>query len=212
MNFLTNLADEAVILPLTAGIGVMLLALGWRRGAIAWLVAVVSTLALMFVLKLLGFACGPSLLRAPSGHTAVAAVICGGLVAILARGERRLTLPIALLAAAVIGISRLALGAHSLPEVILGGAVGVGGAVLLARLAGRPPDRSRAAWVVGVVAVVLVIFHGERLPAETRIHSLAYVMAQDLHICRGAPGWGWDQSDQERPYVSSSRTISSSPR
>jgi hypothetical protein len=86
--FLTNFADEAVIFPLASAIGLVLLALDWRRGAVAWAVAVTGTLALMFGLKILGVACGPPLMRTPSGHTAAAAVICGGLMVALARRYR----------------------------------------------------------------------------------------------------------------------------
>ena len=88
MNFLTNFADEAVVLPLAVGVTIALYALGWRRGALAWAVAVGGTLALMLALKLVEFACGPSLLRAPSGHTAAAAVVCGGLAVMLTQGNR----------------------------------------------------------------------------------------------------------------------------
>ena len=42
----------------------------------------------MLALKLVEFACGPSLLRAPSGHTAAAAVVCGGLAVMLTQGNR----------------------------------------------------------------------------------------------------------------------------
>ncbi|HEY6430411.1 MAG TPA: phosphatase PAP2 family protein [Acetobacteraceae bacterium] len=212
MNFLTNFADEAVVLPLVVGIAVTLLALKWRRGAVAWLIAVGGTLAAMFVLKVVGIACGPDLLRTPSGHTAAAAVVCGGLAMILARGSARWVLLAALLAAVVIGASRLALGAHTVPEVILGGLVGASGAVLLARLAGRPPEGFRVGIVAGIAVMLLALFHGERLPAETPIHGIAYQIARELEVCRGSPAWRWENAAQQRPYVSSIRMISSSPR
>ena len=40
MTFLTDFADQAVLLPVAAGVAIMLLLLGWRRGALAWTVAV----------------------------------------------------------------------------------------------------------------------------------------------------------------------------
>jgi membrane-associated phospholipid phosphatase len=213
VNFLTDFADEAVVLPLALAVGVALLVLGWRRGAMAWLVAVGGTLALVLVLKLAGWACGPPLLRTPSGHAAAAAVVCGGLALIMIRRDRpRRALLIAVLAAAVVGTSRLLLGAHSLPEVLLGGAIGIAGASLLARLAGPPPQGLRARWVAAVAVAVLVVFHGTRLPAEPRIGDLAFRLAHQFRVCRGAPEWDQAIGTQARPYVSSSRTISSSLR
>ncbi len=213
MTFLTDFADEAVVLPLALAVGLVLLALGWRRGAAAWALAVGGTLAVMLVLKVAGWACGPPLLRTPSGHAAAAAVICGGLVLIVGRRDRpHRVLFMAVLAAAVVGVSRLLLGAHSVPEVLIGGAVGIAGASLLARLAGPPPQGLRARWVAAVVVVVLVLFHGTRLPAETHIGGFALRIAQQFRVCRGAPGSNQALGAQARPYVSSSRTISSSFR
>jgi membrane-associated phospholipid phosphatase len=213
VNFLTDFADEAVMLPLAVAVSIVLLALDWRRGAAAWVIAVGGTLATVVVLKVAGWACGPPLLRTPSGHAAAAAVVCGGLALIVVRRDRpHRALLIGMLAAAVIGVSRLLLGAHSLPEVLVGGAVGIAGAWLLARLAGPPPQGLRARWVAVVVVVVLVLFHGTRLPAETQIGGFAFRLAQELRVCRGAPGWDQANRSQTRPYVSSSRTISSSFR
>jgi hypothetical protein len=133
-------------------------------------------------------------------------------------GGTRTALPlVAVLVAAVgaaflIGASRLMLGVHSLPEVVLGGAVGLAGAIALARLAGPPPRPFRARWIAAVVVLVLVIFHGQRLPAEARIGGIAYTMAQELRVCRGSPTWAHPEWDQDRPYLSSSRTMSSSPK
>ena len=131
------------------------------------------------------------------------------------RGElyanRYLVLLVAVSGAAVIGVSRLLLGVHSLPEVILGGAVGVAGALALAWLAGPPPPRLRARRLTPVIVAVLVLFHGERLPAEAHIHFMAISLARQLRFA-ACPRLESGRSDQARPYVSSRRTISSSPR
>ena len=145
MTFITDFADQAVILPLVLAIGIALLAQGWRRGAAAWLLAVVATFATMLALKLVFLACSASFgindIRTPSGHVAAATVVAGGLAALLLR-PRRAALPLAGLAAIVIGISRLVLGLHSLPEVALGALVGLMGAWALLLLAGPPPPVS----------------------------------------------------------------------
>jgi membrane-associated phospholipid phosphatase len=205
VTFITDLADQAVILPLVLAIGIALLAQGWRRGAAAWAVTVVATFAAMLALKLAFLACSQSLgtpaIRTPSGHVAAATVVTGGLAALLLR-RRVSVVPVAVLAAGVVGISRLVLGAHSLPEVGIGAAVGLAGAVTLPLLAGPPPvlDVGR----IAIIAIATVAtFHGLHLPAEAHIRATAYRVAQMLSVC---------QSDDVRLYTSSIRTISSSPR
>jgi membrane-associated phospholipid phosphatase len=183
VRFLTDFADQAVLLPLALVVAVCLACTGWWRGLGAWLVGVGGTLGLMFVLKVVFIACGPPhLLRTPSGHTAAAAVICGGLMAVLA-GRRRWAVPVAILAAAVIGATRLLLHAHLPREVVVGGLAGIGGAWLVAALSGPLPEfgRRRIALAALVVAMVL---HGLRLPAEAEIRGLAYRLAHRLAVCQ----------------------------
>ena len=85
----TDFADQGVLLPLAAGIALLLALSGWRRGALAWTAAIGGTLALILLLKLRFFACGHFLpdsgVGNPSGHTAAAAAVYGGLVAMILR-------------------------------------------------------------------------------------------------------------------------------
>lgn len=188
MHFLTNFADEAVILPLVFAIGCTLAALGWRRGALAWVVAVGATLGLMLLFKLAAFACGPPMLRSPSGHTAAAAVVVGGLAAALGYGRRsRTVLLAAAFAAVLIGVSRLVLGVHTALEVALAGLIGIAGALALNHLAGSPPHGLRLRWLAAVTLGVVLLFHGWHLNAEPRIHRAALRAAHELHVCRGVP-------------------------
>lgn len=185
MRFVTDFADQAVVMPVVLAIGITLLVQGWRRGAASWLVVVFATFAVMLGLKLLFIPCGPPELHTPSGHVAAATVVAGGLATLLMRG-RAVMLPLALLAAVVIGISRLVLGVHTLSEVIIGALVGLAGAIALVRLAG-PPPRSVDPWRVAVVvAVVALLFHGLHLPAEAKIHHTAWRLARLLNVCQSA--------------------------
>jgi membrane-associated phospholipid phosphatase len=189
VNFLTDFADQAVILPLVAAIAVALLAQGWWRGAIVWLGVVGATFAAILGLKLTFLACTPVFgamdIRSPSGHVAAATVVVGGLATLLS-GWRHAFLPSAVLAALVIGISRGVLGAHSLPEVAIGATVGLLGAMALVRLAGRPP-RLRPMPLVAVILIVVTLFHGMRLPAEAAIRRTAWHVAQLIEACRPPP-------------------------
>lgn len=206
MRFITDFADQAVMLPIVMAIGIGLLAQGWRRGAAAWVGAATGTFALMLLLKLVFIACPVSLatggLRTPSGHVAAATVVAGGLAALLLRRPRPALLA-AILAAVVIGVSRLVLGAHSTPEVVVGAGVGLLGALTLITLAGPPPETLDGRRIAIVAVVVALVFHGLHLPAEAHIRSTALRLSHLLGVC---------QSDELRLYTSSSRTMSSSPR
>jgi hypothetical protein len=190
MMFLTNFADQAVVLPVVFAIAMVLAMQGWRRGALAWLGVVFATFGLMLVLKLAFIACAPRLgpidIQSPSGHVAAATVVCGGLAALLT-GRRASILPVALLAAAVIGVSRVVLGMHSLPEVVLGALVGLAGAAALLTLAGAPPAL-RPGRILAVAIIVATLFHGMHLPAEAAIRHTAFRAAQLLSVCQPEVG------------------------
>jgi membrane-associated phospholipid phosphatase len=187
VRYLTDFADQAVILPLVLATAVALAIQGWRRGAVVWLLVVAVTFVAMVVFKVMFLACsplfGPIDVHSPSGHVAAATVVTGGLAAMLTR-RRASILPAALLAAIVIGLSRLLLGMHSVPEVILGALVGLAGAAALLRFAG-PPPRLKIAPLVAVIVAVAALFHGLHLPAEAAIRHTAFRASQFISACRG---------------------------
>ena len=184
MKFLTDFADQAVVLPLAAAIAITLLLLGWWRGAIGWIVAVPATLGMVLSLKIVFYACQGTLpdfgIRSPSGHTASATVVYGGLLALFGKhgvGHRARHLLVigsmAMLLALLFGFSRVDLGVHTVPDVLVGGAVGTIGALLFVVLAGQPPKGLRR-WVLGAVTVlVAVLCHGRELQAEEAIQRMA---------------------------------------
>jgi len=162
VKYLTDFADQAVILPLVLATAIALALQGWRRGALVWVIVVLGTFTATLGLKLICLACtpifGPMDLHSPSGHVAAATVVTGGLAAMLTR-RRAAILPAALLAAVTIGVSRVVLGAHSLSEVVLGAMVGLAGAAALAGFAGAPP-RLKVLPLSGIVIVVDDLFIG----------------------------------------------------
>jgi membrane-associated phospholipid phosphatase len=190
MKFVTDFADQAVALPVAATVLLALLALGWRRGALAWAVGVGGVLLAMLVLKLITFACVWRVpwvgLASPSGHTATAAVVYGGLLALLVPRSAGGTLAAAAAGGAfalLFGLTRLALQVHTVADVIVGAAVGIAGAVILRWLAGDRPARLSSPRLVLVACVVMLLFHGHRLEAETRIRALA-LDVWPLSLCR----------------------------
>ncbi len=186
MTFVTDFADQAVMLPVVAAIAIVLAASGWRRGAVIWLGVIGGTFGVVLLLKLGFLACGPVFgpwtLRSPSGHTAAAAVVAGGLAGLLT-GRMAALVAVATLAAVLIGSSRLGLGFHSVIEVVVGGAVGIAGAVILGRLAGAPPAR-RPVRLLAVACVTAFLLHGMRLPAEAAIWHASTGALDFVPACR----------------------------
>lgn len=194
MLFLTDFADLAVVLPLAGAVGIALLAAGWPRGAAAWVTVVPATLLAVLLAKLLIAACGTLLpfhgLRSPSGHTASAAVVYGGLLSLLLpeppRGLRRplMALVIAGVFAVLFGGTRLALHVHSRSDVLAGAALGIAGALVLARLAGPRPSRLRVAIPLAAALAMVLIFHGRHLRAEDQIDHVSRLIWPLTVCCR----------------------------
>jgi len=196
LHFLTNFADQAVILPLVVVTGMTLLLVGWWRGALAWFFAVPATLGVVLVGKLSTIACQnllpPIGLFSPSGHTASAAVVYGGVLALLLqRSGRRGGLVVALvcatLVAGVFGFTRVALSVHTMADVVAGGLIGTAGVMALAWLAGPRPALPRA-WIGLSATVVLValLFNGRHVYAEMHISRVSQQI-WPLSLCAAEP-------------------------
>jgi membrane-associated phospholipid phosphatase len=179
LNFLTDFADQAVALPLVLAVLLGLLGLRWWRGAGAWALAACFTFGTILLLKIVFAACATQLaatgIHSPSGHTASACLVYGGLFVLLARRPSHMltALFIAAAFAIVFGYSRLALEVHTPGDVAAGGLIGLLGVAVLVVAAGRRPE-PLLRWPIGVSVVgVLVVFHGFRLPAEGAIRHFA---------------------------------------
>ncbi len=191
IQFVTNFADEAVVLPVAGAVLAVLLATGWRRAAASWAASIAGVLAIMLVLKAAVFACGHLLpwpgLVSPSGHTAASAAVYGGLLALLAPQTRAGVL-VAVLAgagvAALFASTRLALGVHTMPDVLVGAVVGISFALLMRLLAGPRPGAVPRPWLLVAAALAMLVFHGTRLDAEQRIR-VAAIAFWPFSACRG---------------------------
>lgn len=196
---ITNFADQAVVLPLAAATLGLFVFRQWWRGAVAWVATVGVTLALILFLKLRFFACdqmtAEALVRNPSGHTAAAAVVYGGLAVVVVRSFREMkrgllpvTIAISTLIAVVIGVSRLELDKHSVLEVFVGSAIGVAGAVSFAVLAGPPKPNLRFDRLLLLSLAVIVVFYGTELPIEPHLASIGkhirhFLVAASIGVC-----------------------------
>lgn len=176
MEILTNFADQAVLLPLIGVVAAGLAASGWWRALGAWLVAVPGVLVTTVVLKYLFFACAGPLgsigIQSPSGHTAAGSAIYGGAL-MLALKDRASPVLLAMIPvgfATAFGVSRVAVGVHTVPDVVAGGFIGITGAMAMLPFAGlQPPLRL---WpILGGVLFVLAATYGNRLQVEKLIHQ-----------------------------------------
>ena len=189
LTFITDFADQAVVLPVAFTVLAALVLLAWRRAAFAWAFCVSATLGATLFMKLIVMACGigeDAGLGSPSGHTAGAAMVYGGAVALIARGQRRGTLAAAgasMLVALGIGLTRLALGVHSLADVCAGAAIGIAGACAMRWLAGSRTAALNLPRVAAVAIAAMLVFHGHRLDAEPRLRWAALEI-WPLSLCR----------------------------
>jgi len=192
LNFLTDFADQAVAVPLAAVIALLLALAGWTRAAFAWVLMVAATLGTIAFLKIIFIACGPSnfvgVVHSPSGHTATAAIIYGGLLALISR-RCGVGLPWALSPAPIvsllIGLSRISLGAHTWPEVLIGGLVGCAGTLTMLLLSGVPPPRVSLPRLVAFPIAIALIMHGNHIHVEDRIKSIGVRYAWIAAVCGG---------------------------
>lgn len=176
---ITDFADQAVILPaaLVAAVGFTLFR-HWRA-ALVWCAVVPATLASVAVAKIAVAACGgawaaSTALRSPSGHTASAALVYGGLAATLMPGSWRVPRAASILAAAcVIGATRLLLAVHTPADVVAGAALGVVGAGAMAVASRSAGPRRGWAAIAGAVLLAALAFHGHHLAAETQLGRLS---------------------------------------
>jgi len=197
MDLLSGLGDIIVVAPATAALFVGLLWLGARREALAFVVAIAATMALALAAKLAFEACGfaePRLdVESPSGHAALGAAFWGCFAALLA-GGRRLGQRLAFYAGAVlvamaVACGRVAIGAHSVAEVVCGLAIGVVATTLFIALRGpprrlslTPPVLLGASPVVALLALDLTLFT-DRWTAEPFIVRLAAAIGLALKLC-----------------------------
>ena len=175
---ITDFGDLAVLLPLVAVVTVWLAAIRQPRAAIWWLVAVALCMGSTAVLKIYFFVCPPLTdLHNPSGHTSLSTLVYGTLtlaVATVVTGWKRAAVGIfgaGFIAA--IGISRVVIHFHSIPEVFFGSVVGVGALALFARQfwPHRPREPHLQPMLITCIAL-MVMLNGQELRAEALLHAI----------------------------------------
>jgi membrane-associated phospholipid phosphatase len=193
---ITDLGDAAVGLTLAALVWIALLASGWMRGAMAWLITVAGCGAVMAVFKAasgaVSLGCGPTASVgasfSPSGHAALSAVVYGGLAVLTGRqlpSWARMMFGLASAALIVlIATSRVAIQAHTPVEVVSGLCVGLGAvALLIYLLRHKTAPRLLVPQLLLALAVALVWTYGTHLPVEETLHRFSAWIRQSAGAC-----------------------------
>ncbi len=199
-TYMTQLGDQGVILPFVVSVAFVLVAAGARHEALYWCAAIFAALFGSLLAKIVFIPCGhllPGLdIKSPSGHTAASVAAYGGFAVLWAKlsgagssvtscGMRALL--VGATAAGVIGIaiSRFVLGMHTMPEVLLGGLIGLAAPAILLRAeppANEPKPRP-APWLLLLPVALAILLHGASLPVEDRIAAFAARFMSALGIC-----------------------------
>lgn len=200
VTFITNIGDSAVLSAMVLAGVIYLFLSGYRIGAIALALSLILSGGLISGFKLLFLGCAWFLphqynIHSPSGHVALSTAVLGTcLLLVIDRCHRlqRITLVIscALLITAI-AISRVVLEAHSIPEILVGFAVGslalVSVAMLLRYARYKAGQETASEFNVTVFAVMIIavalILNGTHLPSEQFIQAVAYYLGHNVHTC-----------------------------
>ena len=193
---ISAVGDTAFLLPLSLVLLTYLVVTRRTPWALAFTLALVAGGAATLGAKLLFNACGGSVssldVISPSGHASFSAVVYGSL-AIMAGARRARWQQVLLAVAALVGIgavaaSRVALGWHSVGEVVIGLALGGVSVAMFDRLRRRVqvPPLSPALLALGA-AVLLLLVGGRHVTPEGLIVRWARELSTNLDICADAP-------------------------
>jgi membrane-associated phospholipid phosphatase len=198
MNLITNLGDLVVLLPASVGLVFFLARFGARQDALAFVAAAAVCVAGALIAKLALAACGQGHaifdVESPSGHAALAATFYGCLAALFGAG-RAIAARLALYGAAaalilMIAMSRVALEAHTVPEVVAGLFIGAASVALFQAVRVKPERLELTAEAMMRMSPFAVIFAlcwlllAGRWTAEPYIDALAAQFGVGLHLCK----------------------------
>ena len=176
---ITDCGDLAILLPLAAVLT------GWvllvRKPGIlkVWLAALALCIGGTAILKIYFFACPPlSDLHSPSGHTSLSTLVYGTLTLAIAANlkdwRRWLVVIAGTMFVVSIGVSRIIVQAHSIPEVLLGSVLGIGAlSVFVVTYLGDVPARTYIGPLITVSVIVVILLNGHELRAEEFLHRIA---------------------------------------
>lgn len=188
----TDLGDAAVTVPLAVILQAYLFLVRWPRAALFWGAAILACAIAVTALKLALLSCGGAwhaVAASPSGHAALGTAVYGAMAAVAGRQlGRRASVLLHLTALAVvgaIGVSRVAVGAHTVPEVLIGTAIGALAVAAFHHALADSPPRSPPAWpwLAAATVAVIVALHGQHWSMESHIRAIAGLLARGVPAC-----------------------------
>jgi hypothetical protein len=196
LSLFTHLGDARLLLPASVALFFWLRLIGDRKGAAVWLITLVACLALTVAAKLLFYKCGWRVgtykLSSPSGHMSLGITFFGSCV-LLAMTSGRVWRWVVLASAvaallSILGYSRVALSKHTVPEVFVGCAIGLGCLALFyaLRTRARLPGEDLAPIFLGLVVggAILAAWY---LNMEPVIRAMAFDHDLSTGICSVVP-------------------------
>jgi len=193
---ITDAGDLMVTAPLALGLMLLLWRAGAPRTALAMAAGLGVCFALLAVSKLVFVACGNywmAGIRSPSGHTGMSTYVYGSYALVLATllGPRRvpaIAVAAGLLVAAI-GASRLFLHCHTPSEVLVGLLFGANALLVFAWFYRAPPrpEQLRPTWLLGLLALVMLMLHGQHAGAEGVLYRVALALRDHYGVCLGPP-------------------------
>lgn len=186
---LTDFGDLAVLLPLAAVVTLWLLAIRQRVTAVWWLAAAALCMGSTAILKIYFFVCPPlNDLHSPSGHTSLSTLVYGTITIAIAAASVGWQRYAAIAAGAIfisgIGISRVVVQAHSIPEVVLGSIIGlVALALFTKQYWPHRPSEPRLRPLVLICALFMVLLNGQQLRAEDLLHAIGIYLNNAGMVC-----------------------------
>jgi membrane-associated phospholipid phosphatase len=189
----TDFGDSAITLPIAAVVLTFLILTNESKLAIAWVIGVFGCATFIGGMKLIIGICEAAFagagVRSPSGHAAMATAVYGGCAVVIGPSLRRwariaMTHSVIILVVAIL-ISRLALRRHTLIEVSVGLAVGLGGLLVISSAEPRRPKALPVLWLIGAALPLLLIFYGAHWPVERAIQVFGtWLYAWRPGLCR----------------------------
>jgi membrane-associated phospholipid phosphatase len=197
MSQIGNLGHSAILLPASLALFGILLWLGRRADAMAFLAALTVCLVAALLAKLFFHGCGSGDLvlgiESPSGHVSFSAVFYGCLALLIAAGrpswQRTAIGAGAILFVVLIGASRVIVWAHTIPDVAAGLFIGAASVLVFQALRGprRPlvaPIRAVAFGAPAAAILIVVILHFARhWTPEPLIEAVALRLGLLLDAC-----------------------------
>lgn len=197
LTHITEFGNFLVLGAISITLCLYFIMIGLRREALAIFLGYVTPIAVIGVLKISFYTCNTDLFGvvSPSGHAAISMGVLGMAALILvkiSRGVWKAIVPLCLIALAIIiGMSRVILGMHTLPDVILGFLIGTVIIVTISKIIltyqSNRISYSPKAFHFFIFVLLLIcgvgISYGVHLPSEDLMRSVAEKLRLNLEPC-----------------------------